>query len=174
MVVKVGPGVDHVIPGDLVGVNARGCLASKVIVPAGDVNRLYNSVSTKDAASLAVYLTAYHALVDLCRLRKGDRVLVHAAAGGVGHAAISICRHFEADVYATVSHAKREYWVKTLGVLESQRFYPPLEQQADLLAMKETRTTTLKTTIPGGGVGSVSVSRLPERTGRRRRSSARA
>ena len=119
MVVKVGPGVDHVIPGDLVGVNARGCLASKVIVPAGDVNRLYNSVSTKDAASLAVYLTAYHALVDLCRLRKGDRVLVHAAAGGVGHAAISICRHFEADVYATVSHAKREYCVKTLGVLES-------------------------------------------------------
>ena len=122
-VVEVGPGVYNVVPGDLVMVSAAGSIASKVIAVAGNVSRLDSAIPMKDAACvLSVYTTAYHALVDMCRLRKGDRVLVHAAAGGVGHAAISICRHFEADVYVTVSHAKREYCVKTLGLPESRVF----------------------------------------------------
>lgn len=93
-VAEVGPGVHHMAPGDMVMVSARGTIASKVTVAVGYVLKLDSSLPMKDAACVSsVYTTAYHALVDLCRLRKGDRVLVHAAAGGVGHAAISVCRH---------------------------------------------------------------------------------
>lgn len=93
-IAEVGPGVHHVAPGDMVMVSARGTIASKVTVAAGNVLPLDSSLPMKEAACVSsVYTTAYHALIDLCRLRKGDRVLVHAAAGGVGHAAISVCRY---------------------------------------------------------------------------------
>ena len=122
-VVEVGPGVHHVVPGDHVMVSAKGSIASKVIASAGNISRLGSSIQMKDAACLSsVYTTAYHSLIDLCRLRKGDRVLIHAAAGGVGHAAISICRYLDAEVFCTVSRAKREYCIKNLGVPEQNVF----------------------------------------------------
>ncbi len=49
------------------------------------------------------YLTAYHGLVDLAGLRAGQRVLVHAGAGGVGMAAIALARHLGAEALATAS-----------------------------------------------------------------------
>src|SRR2546423_1393680 len=52
------------------------------------------------------YLTALHALQELGHVRSGDRVLVHAAAGGVGMAAVQLCRHFGAEVYGTASPGK--------------------------------------------------------------------
>src|SRR5436189_2141050 len=51
-------------------------------------------------------MTAYYGLVDLARLQAGEKVLVHAGAGGVGMAAIQIARHLGAEVYATASPAK--------------------------------------------------------------------
>ena len=52
------------------------------------------------------YLTALYALQELGHIRSGDRVLVHAAAGGVGMAAVQLCRHFGAEVYGTASPGK--------------------------------------------------------------------
>ncbi|MEV3873982.1 SDR family NAD(P)-dependent oxidoreductase [Streptomyces sp. NPDC049906] len=60
------------------------------------------------ATATAAYLTAHHALVDLAHLRPGERVLVHAAAGGVGTAATRLARVLGAEVYATASTAKHE------------------------------------------------------------------
>ena len=59
--------------------------------------------------------TAYHALVELAGLRAGESVLIHAAAGGVGIAAVQLARHLGAEVFATASPAK---WpaVRALGV----------------------------------------------------------
>jgi polyketide synthase 12 len=67
------------------------------------------------AAVPVVYLTAYYGLVDLAGLGSGERVLVHAAAGGVGMAAVQLARHFGAEVFATASPPK---WaaVEALGV----------------------------------------------------------
>ncbi|GAA2962078.1 type I polyketide synthase [Actinokineospora diospyrosa] len=53
-----------------------------------------------------VYATAYYGLVDLANLREGESVLVHAAAGGVGMAAVQLARHLKAEVYGTASPAK--------------------------------------------------------------------
>ncbi len=51
-------------------------------------------------------MTALHGLQDLAQLKPGERVLVHAAAGGVGMAAVQLCRHFGAEVYGTASAGK--------------------------------------------------------------------
>lgn len=118
VVVSIGDGVEHVAVGDQVGICAKGTLASKLIVPANSVIKLDGlNISLKDAACLSsVYSTAYHALIELCNLKKGERVLVHAAAGGVGHAAISICTYIGAEIYATSSRSKRQYCANALGV----------------------------------------------------------
>ncbi|MEV5510568.1 type I polyketide synthase [Streptomyces orinoci] len=67
------------------------------------------------AAVPLVYLTAYYGLVDLGGLRAGERVLVHAAAGGVGMAAVQLARHLGAEVFATASSHKWDA-VRALGV----------------------------------------------------------
>ncbi len=58
------------------------------------------------AAVPIVFLTAYYALVDLAGLRPGERLLVHAAAGGVGMAAVQLAEHLGAEVFATASPGK--------------------------------------------------------------------
>ncbi len=63
----------------------------------------------------AVFLTAWHCLKELGQLESGQKVLIHAAAGGVGMAAIQITQHLGAEVYATCSEAKRQK-VRDLGV----------------------------------------------------------
>ncbi|SEF53085.1 polyketide synthase 12 [Actinacidiphila yanglinensis] len=60
-----------------------------------------------EAASVpGTFLTAYYALFHVTRLRKGQRILIHAAAGGVGMAAVRLAQHVGAEVYATASPAK--------------------------------------------------------------------
>ena len=54
-----------------------------------------------------VFATAYYALVDLAGLRAGESVLIHAAAGGVGMAAVQLARYLGAEVFATASPAKQ-------------------------------------------------------------------
>ncbi|MEU8434174.1 type I polyketide synthase [Streptomyces sp. NPDC029216] len=63
--------------------------------------------SHAEAASVpSTFLTAYYALFHVMRLKKGQRILIHAAAGGVGTAAVQLARHLGAEVYATASPAK--------------------------------------------------------------------
>ncbi|MET8295958.1 type I polyketide synthase [Streptomyces sp. NPDC005180] len=63
--------------------------------------------SHAEAASVpSTFLTAYYALFHVMRLEKGQRILIHAAAGGVGTAAVQLARHIGAEVYATASPAK--------------------------------------------------------------------
>ena len=61
------------------------------------------------------FLTAYYALVDLAGLRAGERVLVHAGAGGVGMAAVQLAKHLGAEVFATASPSKWET-LRALGL----------------------------------------------------------
>ncbi|WP_189050841.1 MDR/SDR family oxidoreductase, partial [Micromonospora sonchi] len=59
------------------------------------------------AASVPIaYLTAYYGLIELAHLRPGQRVLIHAATGGVGMAAVQIARHIGAEILATASPTK--------------------------------------------------------------------
>ncbi|PRY32487.1 type I polyketide synthase [Umezawaea tangerina] len=110
VVVETGPGVTDLAPGDRVfGIfHAYGTTA---VVDRRLVAPMPHLWSFEQAAAVpAVFLTAYYGLVDVAGLQAGESVLVHAAAGGVGMAAVQLARHLGAEVHGTASPAK---WAST-------------------------------------------------------------
>ncbi|MFB8058827.1 SDR family NAD(P)-dependent oxidoreductase, partial [Kitasatospora purpeofusca] len=106
-VVEVGPGVDDLAPGDRVMGIFAGAFGPTAVADRRTVARIPAGWSFARAASVpVVFLTAYYGLFDLGGLRRGESVLVHAAAGGVGTAAAQLARHAGAEVFATASPAK--------------------------------------------------------------------
>ncbi|MER7576727.1 SDR family NAD(P)-dependent oxidoreductase [Streptomyces sp. NPDC126514] len=107
VVVEVGEGVTHPSAGDRVMGFVTGGLGPFAVTDARVVVRVPEGWSFEQAASVpVVFLTAYYGLVDLASVQRGDTVLVHAGAGGVGMAAIQLARHFGAEVLATASPGK--------------------------------------------------------------------
>ena len=100
---RSGPGVAGFVPGDRVMATLdRGGFAEEVVAPAGSVVRLPDSIDYVTAAGFAIaYGTAYGALVWAGRLRAGETLLVHGAAGGVGLATVECGVAFGARVIAT-------------------------------------------------------------------------
>lgn len=115
-VVALGEGVTGLALGDAVIACTAGCLRQYLTLDARDVFPKPPNLSDEDAAGLpGVFMTAVHSLRELAPLRPGDRVLVHAAAGGVGMAAIQLAHQAGAVVHGTASPDK---WaaLKQLGV----------------------------------------------------------
>ena len=113
----VGAGVRHLKPGDPVVAIARTSLATHVTVPAHAVAVMPDRLDFVRAAGLPiVFLTAQYALATLARVQRGERVLIHAAAGGVGLAAIQIAKLAGAEIYATAGHPDKRDYVRSLGV----------------------------------------------------------
>jgi acyl transferase domain-containing protein/NADPH:quinone reductase-like Zn-dependent oxidoreductase/acyl carrier protein len=105
-VVAAGPDARFAV-GDDVIVNYFGCMKRRVTVPSDMAVPKPANVDFTQAAGLAsVYVTAYYALHKLAEIKAGDKVLVHAAAGGVGQAAVHLARAAGAEVYATASPHK--------------------------------------------------------------------
>ncbi len=105
-VVAAGPDATHAVGAEVV-VAHLGCLRSTVTTSSARAWPKPDRLSFAEAAALpTAYLTAYHALHDLAGLRPGERVLIHAAAGGVGQAAVALAIQAGAQVYATASPAK--------------------------------------------------------------------
>ncbi|MCX4473502.1 SDR family NAD(P)-dependent oxidoreductase [Micromonospora sp. NBC_01655] len=106
-VVEVGAEVTDLRPGDAVFGVFVGCFGPLAVTDRRLLAPMPAGWSYVQAASVpVVFLTAYHGLVNLAGLRRGESVLVHAAAGGVGMAAVQLARHLGAEVYATASPAK--------------------------------------------------------------------
>ncbi len=110
-ITEVGREVVGFKPGDRVAAVGSACFATFVTTKASLVAPLPPALDAIDAATLPItFLTADAALVELAKLQAGERVLVHAGAGGVGLAAIQIARRIGAEVYATAgSPEKRAY-----------------------------------------------------------------
>ncbi|TCO60869.1 type I polyketide synthase [Actinocrispum wychmicini] len=107
VVLDVGPGVTGFRVGDRVLGLVPGSFAPITIADHRMLARMPAGWTFEQAASMpAVFLTAHHALIDLADLRPGESILVHAAAGGVGMAAVQLARHLGAEVYGTASPAK--------------------------------------------------------------------
>ncbi|MGW0912844.1 SDR family NAD(P)-dependent oxidoreductase [Streptomyces sp. NPDC002784] len=120
VVVEVGEGVTHVAPGDRVMGVVPHAFAPLVVADARLVVPIPEGWSFEQAASVpVVFLTAYYGLVDLGGLKRGDTVLVHAGAGGVGMAAIQLARHFGAEVLATASPGKWDV-LRGLGLTDDR------------------------------------------------------
>ena len=108
---SVGEGVEDFAPGDRVLAGTRfGGYAELVTVPAGSqLIPLPDGMSFEQGAAFPVnYATAHAGLVIMGGLKPGERMLIHAAAGGVGIAATQIARRIGAEVFGTASAAKHE------------------------------------------------------------------
>ncbi|KAK5653765.1 hypothetical protein OQA88_7922 [Cercophora sp. LCS_1] len=109
VITAVGSSVQNLKPGDRV--------IALMVTPFGNQVRIHNngvvaipdSLSFSDAASLPiVYYTAWYSLMHVARLEKGQTVLIHAASGGVGQAAIQLATMAGAEIYATVGSASKK------------------------------------------------------------------
>jgi acyl transferase domain-containing protein/NADPH:quinone reductase-like Zn-dependent oxidoreductase/acyl carrier protein len=117
VVLDTGPGTTTLSPGDRVATIGDGKLASHIVISADACAPILDTVSDAEAATLPVVSnTVHHILTDLARLRPGETVLVHGAAGGIGLAVLQYTRSCGAEVIATAgSEAKRDL-LRALGV----------------------------------------------------------
>ncbi|MDG9715512.1 type I polyketide synthase [Streptomyces sp. DH24] len=160
VVLEAGPGVAELAVGDRVMGLLDGGFGPTAVTDARLLARMPGTWTFEQAASVPiVFLTAYYALVDLAGLRAGESVLIHAAAGGVGMAAVQLARHLGGRVHATASEPK---WpvVRDLGVPDDriassrttefeERFRPGVDVVLDSLA-GEFVDASLRLVRPGG------------------------
>nr|WP_308403694.1 KR domain-containing protein [Streptomyces niphimycinicus] len=107
VVAEVGPGVTRFAPGDRVMGLFEGAGGPIAVADCLTLVHIPEGWSYEQAAAVpCVFLTAYFGLRDLARLEPGESVLIHAAAGGVGMAAVQLARHWGAEVYGTAGPAK--------------------------------------------------------------------
>lgn len=159
---EVGLGVTIWEPGDevfgmLPYAKGAGSHAEFVVAPARSVAPKPAELDFVQAAALPlVSLTALQALIDTALLDEGQRVLIHAAAGGVGHAAVQIAKAAGAYVYGTASASKHDF-LREIGVdhpidYHSEDFVEvanDLEVVFDMIG-GETRMRSLRALKPGG------------------------
>ena len=109
VVTEAGPGVAGLAAGDRVLGMFPGAFGPVAVADHRLVAPMPPGWSFEQAATVpAVFATAYHGLVELAGLRPGETVLVHAAAGGVGMAAMQVARQLGAEVFATASLGKHD------------------------------------------------------------------
>ena len=121
---STGPGAGRFKAGDAVYAYARkpiikdGCYAEYVVLPEASVALKPSGLDFAEAAAIPLAaLTAWQSLFDAAQLRRGQSVLIHAAAGGVGGFAVQLARWKGARVVATASAANHGY-VRALGAHE--------------------------------------------------------
>ena len=109
VVSEIGPGVTRFRQGEEVFGLFGGAFGPLAVTDHRLLAPIPDGWTTEQAASVPlVFLTAYYGLHDLAEVQAGERVLVHAAAGGVGMAAVQLARHFGAEVFGTAGPGKQE------------------------------------------------------------------
>ena len=116
-VVAVGPDVTGFRIGDPVVCFAPACFATYVTTGTTAVAHRPSGWTCDEAATIpSVFFTVYYALHHLAGLKRGDKVLIHGAAGGVGMAAIQYARYIGAEVFATAGSPQKRDFLRLLGV----------------------------------------------------------
>ncbi|GFF97772.1 lovastatin nonaketide synthase [Aspergillus udagawae] len=119
VVLDVGANMrDRFRPGDRVCALYSRAYTNYPVVHGDCCHVVPDAMSFAEAASLPIVgTTVYYCLIDKARLRNGDKILVHSAAGAVGQAAISLAQHIGAEVFATAGNeAKREFLQRRFGL----------------------------------------------------------
>ena len=124
IVSEIGGGVTNVCVGDRVCALGRDTFSTNLECNALNAVKIPDEMSFPDAASIpAVFSTAYYSLATIAKLQRGESVLIHAAAGGVGQAAIMIAQMIGAEIYATVGHeTKKEHLIAVYGLRSDHIF----------------------------------------------------
>ncbi|KAG5979385.1 Type I Iterative PKS [Claviceps digitariae] len=123
-VARVGSAVTSLAVGDRVCAMPLGAYRTFARCLATSATKIPDDMSMEIAASIPVaYCTAYYGLVEIARLEAGERVLIHAAAGGVGQCAIQLAKMIGAEIFATVgSKDKKQLIMEKYGIAEDHIF----------------------------------------------------
>jgi acyl transferase domain-containing protein/acyl carrier protein len=117
VITRVGSGVRGLESGDHVMAVAPGGFSTYLTLRRDHVAHVPAGMSLAEAASApAAFLTAFYALRRLGRIKAGDRVLIHAAAGGVGLAAVQLARRTGAEIFATAGNQEKRAYLRGLGL----------------------------------------------------------
>jgi len=114
---EVGSGVTDLKVGDEVLAVANGSFSAFTTADARAVVAKPPAFSFGQAATIPIaFLTAYYSLHHLAKLSRGERVLIHAGAGGVGLAAVQLAQHAGAEIFATAGSPEKRAYLKSMRV----------------------------------------------------------
>lgn len=125
VITAIDDNVSDLAIGDRVYAFAITVFTTVIRYAASCIVRIPETTNFDDAASLPViYTTVYHSLVKVADLYKGEIVLIHAAARGVGQAAIMLSQSIGAEIFATIGNArKKEFIMSRYGLREDHIFF---------------------------------------------------
>ncbi len=113
----VGPGVTKLKTRDQVFGLTRGALKKFITTTADQLYLVPDHLPVARAAAIpSAYLTVFYSLIEIARMAKGERVLIHNASGGVGLAAVALARHAGAEIFATAGNQYKRDYLKKLGI----------------------------------------------------------
>jgi NADPH:quinone reductase-like Zn-dependent oxidoreductase len=116
-IAAVGEGVESLRVGDEVMALCSNCFSGFVTAGASTVVPKPSGLTFEQAAAIpTVFVTDWYALHQLARLSRGERLLIHSAAGGIGLAAIQMANAVGAEIFATVGTTQKREFLKSLGV----------------------------------------------------------
>jgi len=116
-IVDKGENVTLPIGAKILAVTKFGGYSEAVVAEQNRVWQIPESMSFEEAAAMpAVYLTAYHSLMEVMRIRRGEDILIQAVAGGVGIAALQIAKHIGLTVYGTASTEEKVQFARSFGL----------------------------------------------------------
>ncbi len=119
IVTNTGSNVTNFRTGDKVVVIGTACMSSRVVTKAQYLIHKPDHISFAEAVTIPiVFLTVYYALHQLANIGKGDRILIQAAAGGIGLAAIQVAQNAGAQIFATAGSPEKRNLLRSLGVTE--------------------------------------------------------
>lgn len=124
IITRLGPNTEGLQIGDRVCGIFKGFFASTERALYTGVAKIPDSMSWEEAASLPfVYGTAYIALFEMARLQRGESILIHAAAGGLGQALVMLAKHIGAEIFVTCgTEAKRQLLIERYQIDPSHIF----------------------------------------------------
>jgi NADPH2:quinone reductase len=164
-IVALGPGVTGIEPGDHVIGTGFGAFAEHMVLPTAAVAPVPAGWTDEQALGLVLnWATALAALEPMGRLSAGETVLIHAAAGGVGQAAVRMARHRGATVLATASPDKHEA-VRELGA-DHVIDYRRVDVAAEVLRLTDGAGADLVLESVGGDTFRASLTAARRVTGR--------
>ncbi|TLS26121.1 hypothetical protein PpBr36_04786 [Pyricularia pennisetigena] len=125
VVTRVGPHCQNIQPGDRVAMVSPNCMRAFPRSSQRAVCKIPDTMSFETVASVLIPgMTAYFGLMDRARLSRGERILIHSAAGSSGQMAVWIAQMLGAEVFATCSDdSKRNFLVKNMGIPEDHIFF---------------------------------------------------
>ncbi len=117
IVTKIGPGVERFAVGDEVMGVLPYSFASHATTRDYALVKKPANIDFEEASTIPItFLTAYYGLIRLAHLQQGERVLIHAGAGGVGQAAIQIAKHVGAEIFCTAGNDEKREFLRDLGI----------------------------------------------------------